>query len=105
MPSNKQYIENICYEIRQKGGTPTVGLIRSRSTRQLPIKDVIEALKHWKNNPTKSLISQLDEFSEETNKENTLQDRVTELEKQVRELKQQLLALKSPDTLHTNSTK
>jgi uncharacterized protein YceH (UPF0502 family) len=93
MSDNRQYIEKLCEEIQQRGGTPTVGILRSRSTRPLPIREVIETLKHWKSNPTSNKESNSDQTSVDKRNTVTLEDRVAILEEQVVLLKQQLRTL------------
>ena len=90
MQTNRQYIESLCQDIQQKGKTPTVGLIRSRTTIKLSVKEVIEGLKYWKANPESDTSSQPSPNVSDNNDQQTLENRVTELERQVIELQQQL---------------
>jgi uncharacterized protein YceH (UPF0502 family) len=93
MLNNRQYIESLCNEIQEKGGIPTVGMLRSRATRQLSIKEVIETLKYWKNNPKPSNKERQSEKVAEAKNRDTLEERVEVLENQVAELTQQLRTL------------
>lgn len=93
MLDNRQYIAKLCEEIKQKGDTPSVGILRSRSTRKLSVKEVIEALKHWKNTPRANTEKNPNKEIKKILPTKALEDRVASLEEQVIVLKKQLQAL------------
>jgi hypothetical protein len=74
-----------CQQLVQEGKSPSVALIKSRLTRNFPLPTIIAGLKRWQANPDLNI-----ESPEPTNSENdrevTLEQRVTELEAQVRDL-------------------
>lgn len=88
--SNIDYITNLCFDISEQGKTPSVALIRNLSPHPLSIPEVIKGLQSWKSNPSirpKNHIKQKN-CASETNQ--SLQQRVTQLEEQVASITQTL---------------
>ena len=92
MSNNTQYIEQLCRELRSDGKTPSVGLVRSRATKKLAVREVIEVLKHWKDNSqSQDGIQTTPEINPSPSQ--SLEERVEQLETEVFELKNQLKSL------------
>ncbi|MGS2719938.1 hypothetical protein [Paraglaciecola aestuariivivens] len=84
-------IIKICSDLAQQGKTPTVALIRNHASQPLPIPVVIKGLQRWKTQPDvrKSNNTPVESQNLTTKPNNhSLTQRVAELEKQVKELKQ-----------------
>lgn len=91
MSSNHNYIITLCHKIAESGKTPSLALVRNRSDRPLAIPEVINALKSWKGNPEQQVDIQLSAAPATASL--SLEDRVEQLEKQVRLLEEKLNAL------------
>lgn len=92
-----------CQRIQQAGGTPTTALIRSKLGSPVPLPDIIKGLKSWQNNPkqTTELASTpeaQEPLSEVINVQyihtllrriETLENAVTDLQTEVKDLKRQ----------------
>lgn len=84
--SNIDYIINLCCEMSEQGKTPSVASIRNTATHPLSIPDVIKGLQHWRSNPQARPKTSTIEALAPSNTNQSLQQRVTELEKQVAQL-------------------
>jgi hypothetical protein len=93
--SNIDYVINLCHDINLKGKNPSVALIRSSASMPLPIPDVIKAIKHWKANPEYRPTSQKAEIQKKTPPPQKLEQRVTQLEKQLADVLNEMAVLKS----------
>ena len=88
MQNNYPYIISLCQKISQSGKTPSLALIRNKSDRPLAIPEVIQALKNWKDDPDQEIESEVDSQVQPVSL--TLEERVEQLELQVKELQRQL---------------
>ena len=84
MSNNNAYILTLCNQLAEQGKTPSVALIRHQADRPLPIPEVIQALKKWKENPD-SMPEPLNK-QEESQSATSLEQRVAVLEEQVKTL-------------------
>jgi hypothetical protein len=96
MKNNHSYIIELCQTLSSENKQPSLALIRNRSTRPLPIPEVIKVLQGWKKDPNK--FAEPEEREErETNDidetQKSLVQRVELLELQVMDLSQQLQKL------------
>lgn len=91
MSDNLNYILSLCQQISHKGQIPSVALIRGQSQRNLPIPQIISALKRWKEAPS-TIGQEIETVAEkEPHQPLTLEQRVEQLEQQVRQLQHLLL--------------
>lgn len=91
---NFAYIARLCQQLAASGITPTVAKIRNRSQRPLAMKDVIQTLQRWKQDPAQfEGVEETVNESEQSLPEGTLESRVCALEQEVTQLKNQLNAL------------
>ncbi|KOO07085.1 hypothetical protein [Vibrio hepatarius] len=83
-----QELKDVLEQLHQEGKEPTVALVKTRLSTPIPMPALITALKSWKsaNRVPKVEIAA---------KQQSEQDRISELEKQVAELQQRLTALES----------
>ncbi|NOI12564.1 hypothetical protein [Vibrio hepatarius] len=83
-----QELKDVLEQLHQEGKEPTVALVKTRLSTPIPMPALITALKSWKsaNRVPKVEIAA---------KQQSDQDRISELEKQVAELQQRLIALES----------
>ena len=88
--SNIDYIINLCFDISEQGKTPSVALIRNLSQRPLPIPEVIKGLQNWKSSPSTRPKTPLKQMRTSPSDNQSLQQRVTELEQQVATIMQEL---------------
>lgn len=81
-----QELKDVLEQLHQEGKEPTVALVKARLSTSIPMPALITALKSWKsaNRVPKVEIAA---------KQQSDQDRINELEKQVAELQQRLTAL------------
>lgn len=81
-----QELKDVLEQLHQEGKEPTVALVKARLSTPIPMPALITALKSWKsaNRVPKVEIAA---------KQQSEQDRISELEKQVAELQQRLIAL------------
>ncbi len=81
-----QELTDVLEQLHQEGKEPTVALVKARLSTPIPMPALITALKSWKsaNRVPKVEIAA---------KQQSEQDRISELEKQVAELQQRLIAL------------
>ncbi len=81
-----QELKDVLEQLHQEGKEPTVALVKARLSTPIPMPALITALKSWKsaNRVPKVEIAA---------KQQSDQDRINELEKQVAELQQRLTAL------------
>ncbi len=81
-----QELKDVLEQLHQEGKEPTVALVKARLSTPIPMPALITALKSWKsaNRVPKVEIAA---------KQQSDQDRISELEKQVAELQQRLTAL------------
>ena len=81
-----QELTDVLEQLHQEGKEPTVALVKARLSTPIPMPALITALKSWKsaNRVPKVEIAA---------KQQSDQDRINELEKQVAELQQRLTAL------------
>ena len=87
MTNNHQYIKSLCNELHDSGLIPSVGLIRSRTTIKLSIKEVIEVLKHWKSNPNTHTKTDVNDTAFAIVAEQSHERRIAFLENEVSELR------------------
>ena len=83
-----QELKDVLEQLHQEGKEPTVALVKARLNTSIPMPALITALKSWKsaNRVPKVEIAA---------KQQSDQDRISELERQVAELQQRLIALES----------
>ncbi len=83
-----QELKDVLEQLHQEGKEPTVALVKARLSTPIPMPALITALKSWKsaNRVPKVEIAA---------KQQSDQDRISELERQVAELQQRLIALES----------
>ena len=93
--SNIDYIVNLCFDISEQGKTPSVALIRSLAQRPLAIPEVIKGLQSWKSNPNLRPKTHHNQINTGSTTNQSLQQRVAQLEAQVNTIMQQLA--KIPD--------
>lgn len=81
-----QELKDVLEQLHQEGKEPTVALVKARLSTPIPMPALITALKSWKsaNRVPKVEIAA---------KQQSEQDRISELERQVAELQQRLTAL------------
>ncbi|NVJ57897.1 MAG: hypothetical protein HWE19_16200 [Vibrionaceae bacterium] len=81
-----QELKDVLEQLHQEGKEPTVALVKARLNTSIPMPALITALKSWKsaNRVPKVEIAA---------KQQSDQDRIRELEKQVAELQQRLTVL------------
>ncbi len=81
-----QELKDVLEQLHQEGKEPTVALVKARLSTSIPMPALITALKSWKsaNRVPKVEIAA---------KQQSDQDRISELEKQVAELQQRLTVL------------
>lgn len=81
-----QELKDVLEQLHQEGKEPTVALVKARLSTPIPMPALITALKSWKsaNRVPKVEIAA---------KQQSEQDRISELERQVAELQQRLIAL------------
>ncbi|UUM29896.1 hypothetical protein [Vibrio japonicus] len=81
-----QELKDVLEQLHQEGKEPTVALVKARLSTPVPMPALITTLKSWKsaNRVPKVEIAE---------KQQSDQDRISELEKQVAELQQRLDAL------------
>jgi len=81
-------IISICQQLSKEGKEPSVALIKARLSRPAPMPFVIAGLKQWRANPDMK-VEQQDEGKEPKSAQNqSLEQRVSALELEVKELKQ-----------------
>lgn len=88
--SNIDYIINLCFDISEQGKKPSIALIRNMAKHPLGIPEIVKGLQNWKSNPScrpKNLNKPADSGAA-TNQ--SLQQRVIQLEEQVASIMQQL---------------
>jgi hypothetical protein len=91
--SNIDYIINLCFDISEQGKTPSVALIRNMAQHPLAIPEVIKGLQNWKSNPSIRPKNQNRQMTTDFATNQSLQQRVTQLEAQVAAIMQQLAKL------------
>ena len=88
--SNIDYIINLCFDISEQGKTPSVALIRNMAQHPLSIPEVIKGLQNWKSNPSIRPKTPNKQITKGSTSNQTLQQRVSQLETQVASIMQQL---------------
>ena len=88
--SNIDYIVNLCFEISEQGKTPSVALIRNMARHPLGIPEVIKGLQNWKSNPNLRPKNHQKAMSAASPSNQSLQQRVAQLEAQVAAIMQKL---------------
>ena len=83
---NNQEIISICQQLSEEGKEPSVALIKARLSKPAPMPFVIGGLKQWRANPNVKLEIKSEEQDSCTPTQ-TLEQRVSALEKEVKELK------------------
>lgn len=83
MSSNE--IISICQQLSSEGKQPSVALIKARLANKQPLPSIIAGLKQWQANPNSKIKEQTVEQESVTTL--PLEQRVTQLEKEVLELK------------------
>lgn len=91
MSNNTDYIISLCQQLANEGKVPTLGLVRNKATRSLTIPEIMQVLRRWKENPAAlSNADATNALKQEVSQGTSLEERVTELEKEVAALKKQL---------------
>lgn len=90
--SHHHYILTLCQKLDAAGKKPTVGLIKAKADRPLTIPVIISALKHWQESPQQDFAIVPDSAVTQTE---SLEQRVENLEAEVRALKQVIEALRA----------
>jgi len=94
--SDTHHLLTLCYELHSKGITPSVGLVRARSSKTVSLQQAIKAVQQFQEGAKPPLDDT--EATTQTKSALSLEDRVTELERQVQELTSRLKTLqKSTD--------
>ena len=93
MKNNHSYIIELCQTLSSENKQPSLALIRNRSTRPLPIPEVIKVLQGWKKDPNKFAEPVEGETNDIDEPQKSLVQRVELLELQVMDLSQQLQKL------------
>lgn len=88
--SNIDYIINLCFDMSEQGKTPSIALIRSVAQHPLAIPEVIKGLQRWKSSPDIRPKIHNKQISANPSSDQSLQQRVTQLETQVATIMQQL---------------
>jgi uncharacterized protein YlxW (UPF0749 family) len=88
--SNIEYIINLCFDISEQGKTPSVALIRSMAIHPLAIPEVIKGLQNWKSNSNERPKIHNKQMNTGSQTNQSLQQRVTQLEDQVATIMQEL---------------
>jgi uncharacterized protein YlxW (UPF0749 family) len=88
--SNIDYIINLCFDISEQGKTPSVALIRSMALHPLAIPEVIKGLQNWRSNSSERPKTHDKQISVSSKTNQSLQQRVTQLEDQVAAIMQKL---------------
>lgn len=81
-----QELTDVLEQLHQEGKEPTVALVKARLSTPIPMPALITALKSWKSSNRVPKV-------EIAAKQQSEQDRISELERQVAELQQRLTAL------------
>ena len=93
MQNNQEYITQLCHSLFSQGKNPSVALIRSHANRKLAIPDVVKGLQHWKQNPQALDSVEIPITKPLPETQQTLTQRVQQLERQVADISAQLRAL------------
>ena len=93
MQNNQEYITQLCHSLFSQGKNPSVALIRSHADRKLAIPDVVRGLQRWKQNPQALDNIELSVTKPPPEPQQTLAERVQQLERQVKDISAQLNAL------------
>jgi hypothetical protein len=88
--SNIDYIINLCFDISEQGKTPSIALIRNLAQHPLAIPEVVKGLQHWKSNPSGRPKIPNKQINTASVTNQSLQQRLTQLEAQVAIIMQQL---------------
>jgi hypothetical protein len=91
--SNIDYIINLCFDISEQGKTPSVALIRSMAHHPLAIPEVIKGLRHWKADSNVRPKVQHKQINDGSVTNQSLQQRVSQLETQVATIMEQLIRM------------
>ncbi|GAB2689022.1 hypothetical protein Q4574_01345 [Aliiglaciecola sp. 3_MG-2023] len=91
MSNQFQYIASLCKNIQSNGKVPSVALIKKASNRPLPLREVIEVLRRWQNEPEQ--FSEIVEDEAPVQQPTDLTQHVKQLEKRIESLEQQVLHL------------
>lgn len=85
-----QNLIEICQELAREGKTPSVGLVKARAGKGAQLPHIVRAVQQWRITPEKALAPKLDppvksNIASEHSDSNiqSLEQRVTELEKQL----------------------
>lgn len=97
--SNIDYVVNLCFEISEQGKSPSVALIRKMAHHPISIPEVIKGLQNWKSNPSIRPNTHNKQVGAELTTNQSLQQRVAQLEDQVATIMQQLADNKTAKTL------
>lgn len=93
--SHQRQIIAICQQLQQQGKTPSLALIRAKSSVTLPIPEVLAVLARFKADPNNidKFNTPNDATTEQIQSPDALQSRVDMLEAQVKQLQQRLTFL------------
>ncbi|MFA3790764.1 hypothetical protein AB6T38_06580 [Aliiglaciecola sp. SL4] len=91
MSNQHQYIASLCKNLKSKGKAPSVALIKKASNRPLPLREVIDVLRRWQDEPEQ--FADLIEDDVPMQKPTDLAQHVNQLEKRIALLEQQVLSL------------
>ena len=90
----------LCKQIKDSGKTPSMGLIKARSSQAIPIPTIIAALKQFKEMTDAEIEGLKETASEQKNKGKNVPDlsdiqRIEKLEQEVSALKTELKEIRS----------
>ncbi|CAH0526699.1 hypothetical protein [Vibrio hippocampi] len=83
-------IETVLNALHSEGKEPTVALVKARLTSKVPMPAIISVIKSWKS--TKR-VPKVEIAEQDTQQDNKLEQRVAELESQVRQLLERITLL------------
>ena len=96
--SNIDYIINLCFDISERGKTPSVALIRNMAKQPLSIPEVIKGLQQWKSTPNNRPKAESSHKPINSAPNQSLQQRVTQLEEQVASIMLELAKISKEKT-------
>ncbi|BFT31213.1 hypothetical protein D210916BOD24_23890 [Alteromonas sp. D210916BOD_24] len=83
----------LCQSMHEAGSSPSVGMLRSKAPFKVSVTEAIEAIKRFNASKPVMRSSNLTTLTTTTSRPEELSERVSMLEKEVAELKQQLAAI------------
>ncbi|XOV79143.1 MAG: hypothetical protein ACFHVJ_19870 [Aestuariibacter sp.] len=86
-----QNIVEICRQLAAEGKTPSVGLVKARAGKQVPLPSIIQAVQQWRQNPEVTLPNTAPNLHSATGHGDTIEHKkIAELEQRVSLLESQL---------------